>query len=47
MLIHYCTCPAPNKEIYNTKEKVNETRSQEDIINKSHVLCHPSQSTLL
>jgi len=47
MLIHFCTCPAPNKETYNTKEKVNKTCSQEVIINKSQVLCHPSQSTLL
>ena len=47
MLIHFCTCPTPNKETYNTKEKVNKTCSQEVIINKSQVLYHPSQSTLL
>jgi hypothetical protein len=47
MLIHFCTCPAPNKEPYNTYKKVNKTCSQEVIINTSQVLCHPSQSTLL
>ena len=47
MLIHFCTRPAPNNETYDTKEKVNKTCSQEVIINKSQVLCHPSQSTLL
>jgi hypothetical protein len=42
MLIHFCTCLTLNKETYNTKDKVNITCSQEIIINKSQVLCHPS-----
>jgi hypothetical protein len=47
MLIHFCTCPAPNKETYNTKKKVNKTCSQAVIINKSQGLCNIRHSTLL